>query len=243
MSRNPTITNSVWGMILAGSLVVGFCGCNAAARFQNIRGRQAFETGQYNEAAQRFQQALVRKPYDSNALYNLGATYHTVAKTTRNWPLLTSAEQYYRQAISVDPRYSDAHRGLAVLLAETGRTDAAFDLVRTWQQRNPQSAEPLVELARLYQEFGDRRQATQLLTDALVRDSQNARALTALAHNRELDGQYQLALQDYYRAYQVNGQQPAVAAKIAQLQNQLQVPAMGPAAPPRWGSANPYIPR
>lgn len=243
MSRNCQLRQSCWGLVIASALIAGFCGCNAAARFQNIRGRQAFEVGQYNEAAQRFQLALVRKPYDSNALYNLGATYHAAAKATRNWPLLATSEQYYRQAISADPRFSDAHRGLAVLLAETGRTDAAFDLVRTWQQRNPQSPEPLIELARLYQEFGDRRQATQLLTDALVRDAQNPRALTALANIRELDGQYQLALQDYYRAYQVNGQQPAVAAKIAQLQNQLQLQASGAVPPPRWGAANPTVPR
>lgn len=229
-------------LAFASIALVVVCGCNAAARFQNIRGRQAFETGNYNEAVVRFQRALLRKPYDSNALYNLGSTYHMVAKVTRNSGLLVSAEEYYRQAIAADPRYSDAHRGLAVLLAETGRTDAAFDLVRTWQQRNPMSAEPLVEMARLYQEFGDRRQATQLLTDALVRDARNPRALTALAHLRELDGQYQLALQNYYLAYQANGNQPALAAKIAQLQNQMQVQAVNTPTQ-RWATANPLVPR
>src|SRR5262245_1456787 len=95
MRRFSQLQTSAWGAMLACFLAIGFSGCNAAARFQNIRGRQAYEAGQYNEAAQRFQLALLRKPYDSNALYNLGATYHTVAKTTRNWPLLASAEQYY----------------------------------------------------------------------------------------------------------------------------------------------------
>jgi tetratricopeptide (TPR) repeat protein len=228
-------------MLLAANV-----GCNLGARLQNIRGRQAFEVGQYQEAANRFQLALTRKPNDPTALYNLGATYHSVAKLSRNWPLLAYAEQSYRQSIAADPRYSDAHRGLAVLLAETGRSDAAFDLLRTWQQRNPFSAEPFVELARLHQEFGDRTQAAQLLTDALVRDGQNARALTAMASLREAEGQYQLALQNYYRAYQVNPQQPGVAAKIAQLQNQVQWAQFqppGPTALPRWGAANPNIPR
>lgn len=229
-------------LIIGAACLVVLSGCNAAARFQNIRGRQAYETGNYTEAAARFQRALMRKPYDSNALYNLGATYHAVAKYTRNGGLLVPAEEYYRQAIAADPRYSDAHRGLAVLLAETGRTEAAFDLVRTWQQRNPGSAEPLVEMARLYQEFGDRRQATQFLTDALVRDAQNPRALTALAHLRELDGQYQLALQNYYLAYQSNPNQPAVAAKIAQLQNQLQIQSVN-SPDQRWATANPFVPR
>ncbi len=243
MSRQPKLQKSIWAFMLAGFCIVGLSGCNAAARLQNIRGRQAFEVGQFNEAANRFQLALQRKPNDANGLYNLASTYHNVAKVTRNWPLLSQAEQFYRQAITADSRYADAHRGLAVLLAETGRTDSAFDLVRTWQQRNPQSAEPLVELARLYQEFGDRAQATQLLSDALVRDSQNPRALTAMANIREMEGQYQLALQNYYRAYQANAQQPGVAAKIAQLQNQLQMQAIGQPAPQRWGSANPYVPR
>jgi Tfp pilus assembly protein PilF len=243
MSRQPNFQKPMCALCLAGVFGLGLMGCNAAARLQNIRGRQAFEIGQYNEALQRFQIALARKPNDPNALYNLASTYHAAAKSSRNWPLLTYAEQYYRQAIASDARYPDAHRGLAVLLAETGRTDAAFDLVRTWQQRNPQSAEPLIELARLYQEFGDRNQAAQLLSDALLRDGQNPRALTALATIREMEGQYQLALQNYYRAYLANAQQPGIAAKIAQLQNQLQLQAMGQNAPQRWATANPYVPR
>jgi tetratricopeptide (TPR) repeat protein len=242
MLRDRRFAASHWLVLAAAALFPGLTACNLPARFQNIRGRQAYECGQYNEAVCRFQNALARNPIDSNAMYNLGATYHQVGKQSRNSQLLTCAEQYYRQAIAADPRYSDAHRGLAVLLAETGRRDAAFDLLQTWQQRNPFSAEPLVVLARLHHEFGDRPQSRQLLADALVRDSQNPRALTAMAYQRELDGQYDLALQNYYRAYQATGQ-PMIADRIAQLQSRVPAQPTAVPPPPRWGQVNPYVPR
>ncbi len=231
-----------WATIAALAI---FAGCNATARLNDIQGRTAYENGQYNEAINRFQTALNRNPRDANAYYNLASTYHLLAKQTKNPQLFETAEKLYRQSIALDDRYSDAHRGLAVLLAETGRTDAAFDLVRTWQQRHPDSAEPFVELARLYQEYGDQNQAIQHLTNALALDGQNPRALMAMATIREQQGQLQLALENYMRAYQANANQPGAAAKIAQLQSQLQYQTAGAnlAPPTRWGAANQYVPR
>lgn len=241
-NKNPQWRSTVICLIAAAMFPL-WIGCNAAARFNNIQGRQAFEFGQYNEAINRFQRALYNNPQNADAYYNLASTYHHVGKQTRNQQLVGYAEQLYRQSISMDARFSDAHRGLAVLLAESGRTDAAFDLVRTWQARNPYSAEPMVELARLYQEFGDRNQASQYLTDALVLDANNPRALTALGAIREQEGQLKLALENYMRAYQANANQPGVAAKIAQLQTQLQYAGTPLAPQTRWGSANQYVPR
>jgi Tfp pilus assembly protein PilF len=216
-----------------------------AAHWDNVQGRQDFEAARYNDALKHFQTALNRNPSDAGAYYNLGATYHALAMQTRNSQLFATAEQLYGKSIALDPRYADAHRGLAVLLCETGRTDAAFDLMRTWQARNPTAADPYIELARLYQEHGDRNQAVQNLTNALAIDAQNPRALTAMATIREQNGELQLALDNYMRAYQNSLNQPAVAAKIAQLQQQLRLPQTNPAAvtPDRWGAANPYVPR
>ena len=40
---------------------------------------------------------------------------------------------------------------LAVLLAETGRQDQAFTLLKNWASTDPKSADARIELARLYQ--------------------------------------------------------------------------------------------
>lgn len=216
----------------------------------NVAGRQAFERGQYSTAINEFQKALNLNPNDSDAYYNLGASFYAMGKQSNNQQWLTQAEQLYRQAISNNDQHVDAHRGLAALLIETNREKHAFDLMNGWKSRYPASTEPNVELARLYQEYGDNRRATDLLADALKLDSNNVRVLKAMGHVRESQGQTHLALDNYLRVLQIDNQQTEVAAKVAALQSQLaQVP--GPNGqgtpstgnPTRYGAADPYIQR
>jgi len=175
---------------LIASLVIcsGQTGCNLGQQ-NNVTGRQAFELGQYPTAINEFQKALTKNPNNPDALYNLAASLYAQGKQARNSQWLGQAEQLYRQAIAANDQHVDAHRGLAALLIETGRENYAFDLVNQWKDRYPGSTEPVVELARLYQEYGDNRRATDLLSDALKIDSNNIRALKALGHVREVQGQ------------------------------------------------------
>lgn len=228
--------------VAASSLLCN--GCRMVAQWDNMKGSKAFAAARYDEAVRDFQNALKRNPNDANAYYNLGATYQVLGKQTRNPQMFATAEQMYNRSIALDPRYTDAHRALANLLCETGRTDAAFDLMKTWQARTPASADPYIELARLYEEHGDPNQAIQNLTSALAIDANNPRALTAMAAIREQKGELQLALDNYQRAYPYSQNQPAVAAKIAQLQQQLHLPVTSPAPDAtRYAEANPYVPR
>ncbi len=216
-----------------------------AAQWDNYRGAQAFQAARYDEAIKNFQSALKQNPNDASAYYNLGATYQVLGRQSKNPQMFATAEQMYNQSIALDPRYTDAHRGLSVLLCETGRSAAAFDLMKTWQARNPTSPDPYIEMARLYQEHGDKNQAIQNLTSALALDATNARALTAMATIREQNGEYQLALDNYMRAYPNSLNQPAVAARIAQLQQQLNLPITSPSLgnPTQMAGSNPYVPR
>ena len=79
----------------------------------------------------------------------------------------------------------------------------------------------MIEIARLYQEYGDNRRATDFLSDAIRLDSQNIRALKALGHVREVQGQLQLALQNYNRAFSLDGSQIDVAQKVQQIATRL----------------------
>ena len=90
---------------------------------------------------------------------------------------------------AVDPDHTECYRGLAVLLSETGRQDAAFRLLEGWASRSPHLAEPRIELARLLEETNHLPQATGRLVEALTIDPHNSRALTALGRLRELSGQ------------------------------------------------------
>ncbi len=131
------------------------------------------------------------------------------------------AETLYNQCLDYDSNHLDCHRALAVLLVETNRSEKAFTLLKRWAERNPESAEPRIELARLYEEFGEEDTAKRYLEEAVQMDVNNARAWAALARIRERAGDTQQALVDYQRAYSIDNMQPGVAAKIASLQQQI----------------------
>jgi tetratricopeptide (TPR) repeat protein len=243
---SKNMVNPVSAACLAGLMLSLSVGCNVAANRRNMIGAAAYERGQIAQAINEFQAALIVDPNNSNAYYNLGSSYYTLAKQSGNRQWFDQAEQLYRHAIALNDQHVEAHRGLAALLIETNREQFAFDLLNTWQKRYPISADPLIEIARLYQEYGDHRRATDYLADALRIDSRNARALKAMGHVREVQGQYDLALDNYQRALQIDNQQFDVAERVAMLQTRLGRPSSGgtPAVPQtRYGDANPYVPR
>lgn len=218
-------------------------GCNVGAQQNNVAGRQAFEGGNYMQAIGRFQQAISQNPNNADAHYNLAASFYAMGKNQNNAQYFSQAEQLYRKAISLNGQHTEAHRGLAALLIETGREQFAFDLLDGWKTRLPNSADPLIELARLYQEYGDNQHATDLLADALKVDGRNVRALKAMGRVRETQGQTLLALDNYMRVLQIDGQQNDVAQRVAQLQQQFaSQPGQTPANnySPRYGSTQPW---
>ena len=209
------------GFLAILMLISANAGCQFAANRQNSIGRQAYESGQLAQAVDRFQRALNLDPNNSDAYYNLGSSYYQMGKQANNSQWITQAEQLFRQSIDMNDQNVNAHRALAALLIETDRQQYAFDLVDDWRKRYPYSAEPLIEIARLYQEYGDNRRATDFLSDAVRLDSQNTRALKALGHVREAQGQLNLALENYSRAYQLDNRQIDVAQRIQDISTRL----------------------
>jgi tetratricopeptide (TPR) repeat protein len=118
-----------------------------------------------------------------------------------------------------------------VLLAETGRTDKAFTLLRNWAAQSPQNADARVELARLYEESGQPQNAEVALNEALALDMRNWRAHAALGRLKEQAGDYPQALQNYQLAYSLNRFQPELQRQIATLQSRVS-PAQPGATPP-----------
>ncbi len=228
-------------LAITGSLCLGLlqlAGCSVAARNYNMVGKEAFEKGQYSQAISEFQKAIAQDNRNAEAYYNLGATYYTIGKQTKNSQWTDQAEQLLRQSIALNPGSSEAHRTLTALLVETGRTQYAYDLLNGWQQRNPANPAPLLELAQISQELGDSNRAANYLTDALRVDPNDPAVLKAMGHVRERQGQLAMALENYTRSYQIDPRQSDVAARIVDLRTQLaSLPAgqyaNGPATPPR----------
>jgi tetratricopeptide (TPR) repeat protein len=224
--------------LLSAALVCN-SGCNVGQR-GNMIGQQAYGQGNLTQAVTHFQQVVAQNPRDANSNYNLAASYFELGRQQRNMQYMNQAEQYYRQAIASNDQHTAAHRGLAATLIETGREKFAFDLLKEWKNRYPNQADPMIELARLYQEYGDNSHATDMLADALRVDGRNVRALKAMGMVRESQGQTELALDNYYRVLQLDNRQVDVAQRVTQLQTQLAQNSNQSGTVPRYGSTQPY---
>ncbi|MBI83151.1 MAG: hypothetical protein CMJ81_08150 [Planctomycetaceae bacterium] len=222
-SKNP----SVGGLLLLSTMIALCSGCTG--RGHNIQGVKLYQQEQHHAALQKFQQAITTNPNNADGYYNLAATYHQLGKVKNDQSLFTQAENLYNQALQYDPNHSETYRGLSVLLVETKRRESAFRLLEGWSNRQPQVANAKVELARLYEEFGDKEAAKRQLEAALARDTTSARAWAALAKLREEAGDHGQALANYQRALQLNPSQPQISQRIAKLQSSLETSA--PVAP------------
>ena len=227
--RSHAIHYATRCILLAGAFGIAAPGCRFVADGQNATGVKLFQQGQYQVAMQHFQAALARDPKNADAYYNLASSLHKLGKARGDRAMLQQAETLYNQCLDHQPDHVECHRALAVLLVETGRSDKAFTLLKNWGIRKPDLADPRIELARLYDEFGDKDSARRQLEYAVALDPKNPRLLVALGHLREESGDYRQALLNYQRALQLNPHQPALAQRIASLRGTLGI--QGPLVP------------
>lgn len=242
MNRQPSNLRTLARLpaALPALLLVAAVACNLGCRMvstgRNVDGVRYFQQGQYPVALQRFDAAMTADPKNPDTYYNKAAVMHRMGLVNRDQNSLTQAESLYQQALSLNPNHVDAHRGLAVLLTETGRVPQAFDLMKAWAGRSPTNADARVELARLYEEYGDPRSAETTLNDALAIDINNWRAHAALGRLREQSGDFGQALQNYERAYSLNRFQPDLQQRIADVRTKVS-PTTGGATTPIPGTS------
>jgi len=220
----PSPAATAWwitGALLLGSALASISGCQWASSGQNAQGARLYQQGQYGAAMQAFQKAITSDPTNPDGYYNMAAAVHQQAKQRGDAEAFKQAESLYNQCLDHNPNHVECHRGLAVLLVDTGRPDRAFTLLKNWAGRSPTYAEPRIEVARLYEEHQEPQTALKYLEDAVQLDAQNPRAWLALGRLRESMGEPTQALQNYQRALAINGMQPMVAERVAALTRQL----------------------
>ncbi len=205
------------GALLIANLLAVTCGCQLVSTGQNMKGVQLYEKGQYYGALEEFQRAMANNPNDADSYYNMAATLHRMGTANKDQQALQQAESLYNECLNRNPNHAACYRGLAVLLAQTERSDRAFVLLQNWAVRSPQNADARIELARLYQEYGDTKTAELQLQQAMQLDQTNKRVWTASAALHEQKGDYQQALANYQRAYTLNGYNPSLANRITAL--------------------------
>ena len=217
--QRPSIAAAIH-LLLVCCGIVASPGCsNFSSQGLNAEGVRLFEQTRVQDAMQDFQRAIDQDPSNADGYYNLAACYHRLGATNHRAADLTQAERHYYLCLDRDPEHRECYRGLAVLMFEQNRAEEAFRLLQAWADRRPDATDPKIELARLYEESGDRERAKQLLGDALLADATNARALAALGRIREQDGDSAQALNNYQQSLRVNRFQPEVASRAAALQS------------------------
>jgi tetratricopeptide (TPR) repeat protein len=205
--------------LLIGALTVVPAGCNQMnSQALNAEGVRLYMNGNYPQAAEKFERAVADNPRSATSYYNLASAKHKSGKLYNRKNDLDQAEQLYNQCLDYNENDTECYRGLAVLLCETGRQDAAFRLLQGWAARSPQLANPHIELARLMEETNNRQQASLQLVQAISIEPNNTRALTALGRLREQSGDRGQALSNYQRSLAINRFQPEVEARVAALQ-------------------------
>jgi tetratricopeptide (TPR) repeat protein len=214
--------SGIWGGAARWALVgvlVTLAGCEKfIADSRNTDGLEYYRQARYQEAIQQFNEATYADPNDPDGYYNLATIYCELGKKDRNPAYFKLAEENYHKCLDQNGNYTDCYRGLAVMLAQQGRKEEAFKLVQGWADRQPTLADPKVELARLYEEFGDRRTAENYLVEAIEAQPDNPRALTALGKMREDAGDKAQALANYKRSLESNSDQPQLALHVSALQ-------------------------
>lgn len=206
----------------ATAVLITLAGCGTfTAGSKNADGVQLYQQGQYQAALEKFHEAANANPNDPDAAYNLGRVYHRLAAINNDPKAAAQAEQFYRIAIDRDSSHAEAHRALAVFYVEQGESNRAFDLLEEWAMRRSDSADPRIELARLHEEFGDKRAAKERLLEALAIDHENPRTLAALGRLRDEAGEYAQAMENYRKSLELDRFQPEVASRVTALQSSM----------------------
>ncbi len=235
--RNSINVLSLLTVLLGGLLFA--TGCNSVQNQQlNAEGVSLYRQGAFPQAAEKFQEAIAKKPESPDAYYNLAASLHQNGKRYNRPDDLRQAEHYYNQCLEHDDDHIECYRGLAVLLKETNRSDAAYRLLNNWSNGSPDNPNPRIELARLLEEENRPDQAKAQLVQALTINPNEPRALAALGRLRDQSGDYQQAMQNYQRSLAANPNQPQVAARVAALQTATGNSATATASPTNTRMAN-----
>lgn len=238
--------------LYAAALFAGFCGLLTTAggchqfssQSYNAEGVRMLSAYRTDEALDCFEKAVAADPQNPDAYYNLGNVYHQVArqKTVDNEPDFQRAVYYYDKCLEISPNHVECNRSKATLFCDVGRNEEAFRVIEAWVSRQPASADPRVELARLYDENGKLPEARNCLEQAVAVDNRNVRAYTSLGSVRERLGENQSAISAYEHALALNPYQPSINDRVASLRyappatNNITTPPMGEPFPRRENS-------
>lgn len=129
------------GVRVADPLVDGLSGLVQGARLTVLRGRMAFESGRYAEAAEAFRRAVTAEPDNLSARVNLGSALGQIGEAD-------GAIEQFNKALELDPDNRSALYNLGVLYASRNRHDEAIRHLTRLLELTPDDLEARLTLGR-----------------------------------------------------------------------------------------------
>lgn len=217
-----------------------FTGCSTwGGKLNNTEGLDYYSRGDYDRALSSFETAARLNPDDSEVYYNIASTYQQQAFRYNQPALLTQAENYYRKSLEKNPTPETTvccYRGLATVLHRKNADTAAFEALRGWEERNPASIEPKLEIAYLLEAAGRDAEAAEAFGKIAAYAPGDYRAFYKLGLLEERLGKNQTALEQLQTASRLNPSDQEIAQKVASLESKVragQTAAAGTSAPKR----------
>jgi tetratricopeptide (TPR) repeat protein len=156
-------------------------------------GIQEYQKGyeeHYKKAAGLFEKALASEPTYSQAAFYLGLTYNALFDQEK-------AEQYYKQAIAIDPDYLEARANYGGMLLDVGNVDEAIRQFNTVLVREPKHADALTMLSQAYRFKALYPQSIESARSAITAAPRSAEPHLWLADSLRLSGKWQDAEPEY----------------------------------------------
>ena len=215
-----TLPCAKMAMVLLAMLPFCSACTNMTSEGRNTQGVKYYQQARYDMAISEFQNAVSQSPDSPEGYYNIGMTYHTLAKSNNESTYYAQAEQYYKLCLSKNTNHEACREKYAELMFETGRIVEAFNFLHDWEVIHKDAAAPKLAMANLYNSVGRPEDTLTYLNAAALKEPHNVKVYNALGQLRETHGDTALALENYRISYQLNSLQPEIATKIAQLSGQ-----------------------
>jgi adenylate cyclase len=141
-------------------------------------------------------------------------TFLAHAKSTQDWDWL-GAEQEFRRAIQIDPRYATAHHWYAIsCLAPTGRLDEALTEIQLAQALNPISSIIIRDVAVTHCYRREFEEALEQCDHTIELNPHFSPAYWTLGLIQEQRGDFEEAAAAFQRALQLTPQNPRLEAAL-----------------------------
>lgn len=157
------------GLMVADPLMEEIQALKVGERVHLLRGKLAFASGDYSDAARAFQAAVEAKPDSARAYINLGSALFALGQTER------SREQY-EKALELDPQNVTAMFNLGASALRAGKADMAKPYLENAIELTPNDVDARLLLASAFQGLEEFSAAFEQYQSAAKIDNQSLAA-------------------------------------------------------------------